>query len=175
MDISSEYIYVPRDGEYWMINAPEEHIMYLTVVSWFLISFVMVASSSNKFLYAPAPPPPSVWALKPPSWALVRKTCTYDLYSHVHNVLDACISITWASGRGLGPWILEFLGPKWHSPIGSMPFHRAQQISNSRAQPPPTCPRNGYACIQNIMHARGCINQSCIKSYYREQGILAAV
>jgi hypothetical protein len=31
--------------------------------------------------------------------------CTYYLYSHVHNVLDACISITWASGRGMGPGI----------------------------------------------------------------------
>ena len=28
-------------------------------------------SRANKFLYAPAPPPPTVWALKPPSWALV--------------------------------------------------------------------------------------------------------
>jgi hypothetical protein len=37
--------------------------------------------------------------------------CTYDLYSPVHNVLDACISITWGSGRGLGPGILEFFGP----------------------------------------------------------------
>jgi hypothetical protein len=33
--------------------------------------------------------------------------CTYDLYSPVLNVLDACISITRASGRGLGP-------VKWH-------------------------------------------------------------
>ena len=31
-------------------------------------------SRANKFLYAPAPPAPSVWALKPPSWALVHKT-----------------------------------------------------------------------------------------------------
>ncbi len=37
--------------------------------------------------------------------------CTYDLYSTVHNVLDACISITRASGQGLGPGILEFFGP----------------------------------------------------------------
>jgi hypothetical protein len=29
--------------------------------------------------------------------------CTYGLYSPVHNVLDTCISITRASGRGLGP------------------------------------------------------------------------
>ncbi len=37
--------------------------------------------------------------------------CTYDLYSPVHNVLDACISIMWGSGRGLGPWIPDFFGP----------------------------------------------------------------
>ncbi len=37
--------------------------------------------------------------------------CTNDLYSPVHNVLDACISITWESGRGLGPGIPEFFGP----------------------------------------------------------------
>ncbi len=37
--------------------------------------------------------------------------CTYDLYSPVHNVLDACICITRASGRGLGPGIREFFGP----------------------------------------------------------------
>jgi hypothetical protein len=28
--------------------------------------------------------------------------CTYDLYSPVHNVLNACISITRGRGRGLG-------------------------------------------------------------------------
>jgi hypothetical protein len=37
--------------------------------------------------------------------------CTYDLHSPVPNVLDACTSITRASGRGLGPGILEFFGP----------------------------------------------------------------
>jgi hypothetical protein len=31
----------------------------------------------------------------------INYLCTYDLYSPVHNVLDACISITWGSGRGL--------------------------------------------------------------------------
>jgi hypothetical protein len=45
--------------------------------------------------------------------------CTHDLYSSVHNVLDACISLTRASGKG---------------------------------STPPTCPSNGFACIQNIMH-----------------------
>jgi hypothetical protein len=37
--------------------------------------------------------------------------CTYDLYSPEHDVLDACISITWGIGRGLGPGIPKFFGP----------------------------------------------------------------
>ncbi len=37
-----------------------------------LSSFMPLSSPSRaiKFLYAPVPPPPTVWALKPPSWAL---------------------------------------------------------------------------------------------------------
>jgi hypothetical protein len=108
---------------------------------------------ANKFLYAPAPPPPSVWALKPPSCALVHKT-TYApmIYTAV------CIMFSMRAypllGQVGGDWALEIssiLGPKWHSPIGSMPFHRAQKLSNSRAQPPPTGPRNGYLCT--ALHA----------------------
>ncbi len=39
--------------------------------------------------------------------------CTYYLYSPVHKILDACISITTrASGRGLGPGNREFFGPR---------------------------------------------------------------
>ncbi len=34
--------------------------------------------------------------------------CAYDLNSPVHNVLDARVSITRGSGRGLDPGILEF-------------------------------------------------------------------
>jgi hypothetical protein len=41
----------------------------------------------------------------------INYLCTYDLYSPVQNVLDACISITRGSGRGLGPGIREFFGP----------------------------------------------------------------
>ncbi len=41
----------------------------------------------------------------------INYLCTYDLYSPVQNVLDACVSITMGSGRGLGPGILEFFGP----------------------------------------------------------------
>ena len=49
--------------------------------------------------------------------------CTYDLYSPVHNVLDAFISITRASGRELGPGNETFLGPaKWHREVRRVPF-----------------------------------------------------
>ena len=125
--------------------APEAHIMYLTVVSWFLISFVMGRSGpsrANKFLYAPAPPPPSVWALKPPLWALVHKT-TYAPMNYTALCIMFWMRAYPLLGQVGGDWALEIssiLGPKWHSPIGSMPFHRAQKLKNSRAQPPPTCP-----------------------------------
>ena len=97
-------------------------------------------SRANKFLYAPAPPPPSVWALKPPLWALVHKT------TYAPMIYTALCIMFWMRAYPLlgevgGGWALEFpsfLGPKWNSPIGSFPFHRA--------------PRNVYAPIQNIMH-----------------------
>ncbi len=45
-----------------------------------------------------------------------------------------------------------FLGPKWHSPNGSMPFHRGPKSLLSRARPPTTCPRNGSGRIKNIIY-----------------------
>ncbi len=40
----------------------------------------------------------------------------------MHNVLDACISITSGSGRGLGPGIPEFLGTvKWERADSRVP------------------------------------------------------
>ncbi len=74
------------------------------------IKFMHLSGPSRviKFLNAPAPP---CTPLKPLSWSLVHKT-PYDIYSPVHNILDVCISITWASGRGLGPGNLEFLCPQ---------------------------------------------------------------
>jgi hypothetical protein len=107
---------------------------------------------------APAPPtpsPPSVCALKPPSWALVHKI------TYAPMIYTALCIMFWMRAYPLlgqvgGGWALEissFLGPKWHSPIGSMPFHRAQKtLLNSRAQPPKH-------------YARGCVNHRCINSY----------
>jgi hypothetical protein len=52
-------------------------------------------------------------------------------------------------------WALEiesFLGlVKWHRVDRRVKFG-AQKLEISMAQPPPTCPSNGYARIQNIMH-----------------------
>jgi hypothetical protein len=81
-------------------------------------------------LVDPPPPPPNqlghlpalssattVRALKPPydtpPLCIKQPTiCTYDLYSSMHNVLDAWISSTWASGRGLGRVNCESFGPQ---------------------------------------------------------------
>ncbi len=62
----------------------------------------------------------------------------------LHNVLDVCISIRRASGRGLGPGNGEFFRPvKWHHYLGP---------KNSRFPEPNPLPSNGYECIQIIMH-----------------------
>ncbi len=58
----------------------------------------------------------------------------------VYNVLDACISIMRTSGRGLGPGNLDFLGPKWHSPNGFMPFHKAQKTHDFQGPTPSHLP-----------------------------------
>jgi hypothetical protein len=102
----------------------------------------------NKFLYAPAPPSPTVWALKLPLRALVHKT------TYAPMIYTALCIMFWMRaypllgqvGGGWAPGNLEFF---W-APIGSFPFHRAQKTIDF--QPPPTCPCNGYARLQNIMH-----------------------
>jgi hypothetical protein len=63
-----------------------------------------------------------------------------------------------------GGWALEistFLGPKWHSPDGSMPFHRAQKSLNFQGQTSSTCPRNVSARI-----VRDRVNHRSINSCY---------
>ncbi len=74
----------------------------------------------QKFLYAPAPPPPSVWALKPPSWALVHKTTyapmTYTvlcimLWMRVYPLLGQVWG-GWALWNGIEPIGECHLGPE---------------------------------------------------------------
>jgi hypothetical protein len=67
---------------------------------------------------------------------LINYLYTYDLYSPVHNVLDVYISITWGSGRRLGPGILEFFEPCEMAPC-STPLILPLQLG-PLASPPPT-------------------------------------
>jgi hypothetical protein len=115
-------------------------------------SFMHLSGPSRviKFLYAPASPPPTVWALKPPLLSLVHKS-TYDLYSPVHNVLDVCIFITWASGRALGPGNLDFLWALNGIHLTDQcHITKLKKVSIYRAQHSPTCPHIGSAHIKTI-------------------------
>ncbi len=63
-------------------------------------------SRAIKFLYAPAPPPPTVCALKPPSWALVHRT-TYApmIYAALCIMFWMCAyPLLWQVGGG---WAME--------------------------------------------------------------------
>jgi hypothetical protein len=64
-----------------------------------------------KFLYAPAPPPPTVWALKPPSWVLVHETTCAPMFYTALCIMFS-MHITWPSWKGLVPGNLEFFGPQ---------------------------------------------------------------
>jgi hypothetical protein len=92
-----------------------------------LSSFMHLSGTSRviKFLYAPAPPTPTVWALKPPSLALVHKT------TYASMVFTALCIMFWMHAYPLrrqvgGVWALNiesFLGPvKWHQADRRVPF-----------------------------------------------------
>ncbi len=54
---------------------------------------------------------------------------------------------------GVGPWNSRVFWALWNGIelIGKCHLG-SKKLENSRAQPPPTFPSNGYARIQNIMH-----------------------
>ncbi len=83
-----------------------------------------------KFLYSPAPPPPTVWALDLPRIHPVKVTRGLVCMKQPR--------VFWAPNGTRLSARCHFTGPK--------------KLSNSRAQPPPTSPRHGYARIKNIMH-----------------------
>jgi hypothetical protein len=99
-------------------------------------------SRAIKFLYAPALPPPKVWALKPPSWALVHKTTFAPM------IYTALCIMFWMYaypllgqvGGGRALEISSFLGHKWHSPIGWMPFHRTEKTRDFQGTSPSHLP-----------------------------------
>jgi hypothetical protein len=106
--------------------------------------------------------PPQV--LKPPSWALVHKI-TYAPMIYTALFLMRAYPLLGQVGGG---WALEFssfLGPIWHSPIGSMPFHRAQKTLEFQGPIPSHLPLY-CICMHPKHYVRGCINHRCINSYY---------
>jgi hypothetical protein len=79
-------------------------------------SFMHLSGPSRAIqsLYAPAPPPPTVWALKPPSWALMLKT-TYAPMLHTPLCIMFWMHAYPLLGQVEGSWapeISSFLGPK---------------------------------------------------------------
>ncbi len=92
----------------------------------------------------------------------MRGQCCRDLYS-----LTECL-LTVALGKYNDPRLgtvamfdfrmrLSFLPQVFWPPNGTRLSARCHftcptKLQNSRAQPPPTSPRNGYARIQNIVH-----------------------
>ncbi len=59
---------------------------------------------------ASQPPPLSFIIDSDAPLLCISYLCTYDLYSLVSNVFDACRSITRASERGLGPGNRDIIG-----------------------------------------------------------------
>ncbi len=107
-----------------------------------LSSFMLLSGPSRaiKFLYAHALPPPTVRALKPPSWALVHKN-TYAPMIYTARCIMFWIHAYPLLGQVGGGWALEilsFLGP--HSPIGSMPFHMTQKTLDFQGPNPSHLP-----------------------------------
>ncbi len=98
-------------------------------------------------------------------WTYNNYLCTYDLYGPIRNVFDACRSITRASGRELGPWNPRLFWALWNGikPLGECHFG-LKKVEISRAQPPPTCPSNGFVHIKKN-YWQGHINHRCIGSF----------
>jgi hypothetical protein len=71
----------------------------------------------------------------------------------VRNAFDAGKSITRASEMGLSPENLNFFGLTWQARLTARcNFTGHKKVSISRVQPPPTCPRNGFARIKSITY-----------------------
>ncbi len=71
----------------------------------------------------------------------------------VRNAFDAGKSITWASKMGLSPENLNFFRLTWQAGLTARcNFTGHKKVSISRVQPPPTCPRNGFARIKSTSY-----------------------
>ncbi len=139
------------------LYAPEAHIMYLTVVFWFLISFFVMggaarAGRTSSFMHL---------LLHPPQygpWNHPRGLLCIQLPMHAPMIYTALCIMFWMCAypllgqvEGFGPWKSRvFLGPNGTCLSAHCHFTGPKKLSNSSAQPPPTCPRNGYARIKTF-------------------------
>ncbi len=83
-----------------------------------------------------------------------------------HAYCFGCVDIHY-EGKwvGIGPWNLRVFWALWNyiKLIGECHLG-PEKLENSRAQSPPTCPRNGYAA-----YAQGCINHRCIGGFMHKR------
>ncbi len=91
---------------------------------------------------------------------------TYDVYSSVRNAFDTGSIHYMGKWEGVGPWKSRlFWAPNGTRLRARCHFIGRKKESISRAQPPPSCPRNG-CCPHQKNYAQGRINHRCINSYY---------
>ncbi len=116
-------------------------------------------SMAIKFLYAPAPPPPTEWSLKPPSWALVHKT-TYAPMIYTALCIMFCMHSYLLLGQvgGVGHWKSWVFWASNGTHLSARCHFTGPKNSQFPGPPPlPSHPKH---------YARGCIYHRCIKSYF---------
>ncbi len=142
----------------------------------FFISAYVHFSASNLEVYKGWPTCSYIWMALSycSSFAAYSATCKQSTPFRGRCHLDACISITRGSGRGLGPWIREFFGasvtllhpssspppPFVFSPSNSVPSRLPHRL-------PPPHPE----LIRNQQQTVRCIKGRCIKSIMQPVGI----
>ncbi len=118
-------------------------------------------------LQATPPPPPACREL----FMLRNILCSVAIYAPIIYTAPCVMFLMRAdplgrraSGRGLGPGIMSFWA-LWNGiePIGECHLG-PKKLSIYWAQPPPTCPSNGSARIENH-YVQGRINHRCIGSF----------
>ncbi len=153
-NIIAEVVIFPWTMSGCLFYVTESSFMYLTVPSWFLISFVMGGSSAVVLLNRTS----AVMLLNrtggPWNLPIVHNTlCTYDLYVPVRNGFW-CVHIHYLSKwERVGPRTSQvFWVPNGTRLLARCHFTGPTKLSISMPQPPPTCPGNGPARIKYITH-----------------------
>ncbi len=91
-------------------------------------------------------------AAKTPASATYSYLLTYDLYGPICVVFNAWRSIMRANRRGVWPWKSRLFWALKLQPAKQAPFG-LKKVEISRAQPPPTCPSNGFVRIKNSTYS----------------------